>query len=463
MLSCYTLGVDSGTETRAVKTNWYRRIFNWLTRHETPPGIDPETHRKALWAAFVFCTAAFTVSTFVSILSSSLLLNFQPLWEKLTFLHTDAAFKALESLQHFEPGEIFNALLIAFLVYAIVLRLHGEKLPASVMDLVVTAAFASLILKPLGAVPPDTGYGFILIPALFALVLYLRGHLRDKNTRLLMILATIYMMLSATVGAVLYRLMTASAAESSIPSASNYFLTASTYAGFIYLPLAIMLPIAMLASARTPAPPTTSVRKPSGFSPSDIFLGIIVLLALIYAVSTVWLQPIEYRWALGLLSGFTYAHAGILYVLLALTTFALLYSRVSTQFRVFMVCALCLCFLKSHFVFYLRWIPLDTAAPEMIIMGLGALWLATKGKLNRAKLFAAALILLNSNAIAIWMSLEKPVQRAASLYKDAAPVLVGLKLGAYEMVLLALVPAMLMLAWWFIEPDDVAAMFRRQA
>lgn len=455
--------MDAGTETRAVKPNWYRRVFNWLTRHETPPGIDPETHRKAIWAAFVFCTVAFTISTFIGIISNSILLNFQPIWEKLTFLHTTPAVRVLISLQHFEPGDILNALLFAFLVYAIVLRLHGEKLSASVMDLVVTAAFATLILKPLGAVPPDTGYGFILIPALFALVLYFRGHLRAKNTRMLMILATIYMILSASIGAVLYRLMSASALEGFPPTASNYFLTASTYADFIYLPLAIILPIAMLASARTPAPPTTSARKPSGFSPSDILLGIIVLLTLIYAVSTVWLQPIEYRWALGLLSGFTYAHAGILYVLAALTIFALLSPRVSAQFRAFLVCALCLCFLKSHFVFYLRWIPLDTAAPEMMIMGLGALWLATQGKLNKAKLFAAALILLNSNAIAIWMSLEKSVQRAASLYKDAAPVLIALKLGAYELVLLALVPAMLLLAWWFIEPDDVAAMFRRQA
>lgn len=455
--------MDAGTETRAVRPNWYRRIFNWLTRHETPPGIGPETHRKALWSAFVFCTIAFTTSTSIVILSSSLLLDFQPLYEKLAFLHSNVAWKVLESLQHFEPGEIFNALLFAFLVYAIVLRLHGEKLPASVMDLVVTAAFASLILKPLGAVPPDTSYGFIFIPALFALVLYFRGHLEAKNTRLLMILATIYMILSASIGAVLYRLMSASASEGFPPTASNYFLTASTYADFIYLPLAIMLPIALLASARTPAPLSITARKPRGFSTSDILLGIIVLLALMYAVSAVWLQPMEYRWALGLLSGFTYAHAGILYVLAALTIFALLSPRVSAQFRVFLVCALCLCFLKSHFVFYLRWIPLDTAAAEMIVMGLGALWLATQGKMNKAKLFAAALILLNSNAIAIWMSLEKPVQRAASLYKDAAPVLVGLKLGAYEMVLLALVPAMLLLAWWFIEPDDVAAMFRRQA
>jgi hypothetical protein len=277
-----------------------------------------------------------------------------------------------------------------------------------------------------------------------------------------MILATIYSILSATIGAVLLKLMTSGGTGGLPASSSNYLITASMYAGFIYLPLAIMLPIALLSSARTPNPPLAISVKRKPFSVSDHLLGLFILFAAALAANTIWFIPQANYWMSIILNGFTYRHAGIGYVLLALAIAALMMPRISHQFRAFLVCALCLYFLSDHFVFYLRWIAVDTTAPKMMVLCLGALWLATQGRIDKAKLLAVCMVVLNSFAIAMWMSLEKPLQRTASLYKDAAPVLVGLKLGAYEMVLLALVPAMLMLAWWFIEPDDVAALFKRQ-
>jgi hypothetical protein len=460
---CYTSGVDTGMETKAVRLNWYRRLFAWLTRHEAPPGVDPEAHRKALWAAFVFCTVAFTTSTLVIILETILILYLQPLWDKLTFLHTNLVMLVITSLQQFSPGDILNALFFAFLVYAIVLRLRGNRLPSSVMDMMVTAVFASLILDPFGALPPSRNYGYILYPALFALVLRYRGHLHSGNARLLFFLASTLSILFATIGAIAFRLTQMGNPGSMSLPFESYFTASYQFSGIVFLPLAIMLPIALLASARTPNPPLVINAKRKPFSATDLLSGLSILFATALAANMVWFIPQENYWVSIFIGGFTSRHAGMGYVLLALAIAALMMPRVSHQFRAFLVCALCLYFLSDHFVFYLRWIPLDTTAPEMVVMGLGALWLATQGKISKAKMLAAAMIVLNSFAIAMWMSLEKPVGKIASLYGDSAPLLVGLKIGAYELVLLALLPAMLLTAWWFLAPDDVEALFKRQA
>jgi len=418
----------------------FRRIFHALVGDDAPECVDPALHRRALWWAFSICAWVY---------SASFLISLPLLWLDYPWFTEELSFGPLQLLMYFNnfgPPGLFSGLLVPPLIYAVVLRLNRTRVPLAVLDLmaVLVAAYVFCWMLPV----PFLAEAAVLF--LMMLVLSARGHLKTQLARPLL-RGTILIFFAADLLIVLEL--------STEWSGLSQPWLARDLIQFIWLPLSVALPIALMAKPNTPR--LRHVNGKPWQLPAFLTAAMLIACAVDFvgnSVRALWWQD-AYRLF------FTPGHLGnprwmVMLVVIVLCWWLLKYGAASREFLSFTVLVLVATKVTPSLLPPLGMARSTGIFTILLVGGVSGLLLATSHPFSNKALRAAGVIALGSMAVGTlhYIYIDPLIETLRQLYPARQPLSTVLMWTVVDLAALVVAVAAFVLAWWFVKPGEIEAL-----
>jgi hypothetical protein len=443
--------VDSRGDNFFIKQNWLRKLFNWTAKGEPPQDVDPVAHRYALRMAF--CITAVYYS---AILVIRIYRDLAIIWTRPEYMNSEGAYYAINFFSGFLPAGILRATLIFFLVYAVFLRRWRNPVPPQMYPIII----ALIVAGQIAAIPYNTiaNYGGFFPPIASALALVLGGHLVSRQSQILLRLGFTALVISP-----FYALAFIYASESLSRHGLDFAaILAPDLLKLLWLPFAVLLPCSLLASLRPPTNKTVRLTSGRKLGPVEISLMLLVGSAALMFLSYISL-PIPDKLALPFYMMISLLSEGYWItpvVLLVLYAYAQKLGNAAQRFAGYLLLATTVFVVLENGTLPNKWDVVYSIFSLFLISAL-PLWMFAGKTERRLIVRAYGLILLNCAFLLAWIKFAYlPTALLVDSFANDVPALLAMKFAVICLIVIAFVPATVLLSWRLIRPGDVDGLIR---